>query len=77
MTPEEFIQHVTKMRDEAAAKVKRLKDADGEDEFSELNYYNGQKVALNQVLSWYNSLKTIEYPQQEPQTENNFSDGLD
>jgi hypothetical protein len=76
MTPAEFIQHVTKMRDEAATKVKRLKDADGEDEFSELNYYNGQKVALNQVISWHNSLKTIEYPQQETEPQN-FTDGLD
>ena len=40
------------MRDEAAKKIKKLKDADTDDEFSELNYYHGQEVALNQVLSF-------------------------
>lgn len=55
---EEFIARVIKLRDEAAAKVNRLKDADEDDEFSELNYYHGQKIALNQVLSWYKQLTT-------------------
>lgn len=56
MTLSEILEGVTKMRDEAAARVRKLKDADGDDEFSELNYYNGQQVALNQVLSWFSKL---------------------
>lgn len=56
MTPKEFIKEVTKMRDEATVKVKRFKDADEDDEFSQLNYYYGQEVALNQVLSFFQKL---------------------
>lgn len=40
------------MRDNAHARVKSLKNADSDAEFDELHYYNGQQVALNQVLSW-------------------------
>ncbi len=61
MTQDEFVKEVTKMRDEAHVKVKRLKDADGDDEFSELNYYYGQQVALNQVLSFITKLNP-QYP---------------
>lgn len=56
MTQGDFIKEVTKMRDEATSKVNKFKDADTDDEISELRYYHGQQVALNQVLSW---LKTI------------------
>ena len=44
------------MRDNASFKVKRLRAADTDDEFAELNYYNGQSVALTQVLSWLEKL---------------------
>jgi hypothetical protein len=57
MSLQDFINNIVKMRDEAAAKVNRLKDADGDDEFSELNYYHGQKVALDQCLSWYKAIE--------------------
>lgn len=56
MTPEEVYRATLEMRDQAAAKVKQFSDADDDDEISELNYYNGQRVALNQVLSWIKTL---------------------
>jgi hypothetical protein len=56
MTHEQFVKEVTKMRDEATKKVNKLKDADTDDEFSELNYNHGQQVALDQVLSFIQKL---------------------
>lgn len=56
MTPEEVYRATLEMRDQAVAKVKQFGSADNDDEISELNYYNGQRVALNQVLSWIKTL---------------------
>lgn len=56
MTLSEIIKETTKMRDEAAIQVRKFKDADCDDEFAQLNYYNGQQVSLNQVLSWFSKL---------------------
>lgn len=56
MTLTEVKKEITKMRDNAAAKVESLKFAESDDEFAELNYYNGQQVALNQALSWLSKL---------------------
>jgi hypothetical protein len=56
MSKEEIIQLVSNMKYEASKKVEQFKHADTDDEFSELNYYHGQKVALNKVLSWLHSL---------------------
>lgn len=52
MTHDEFIKQVTEMRDRATAQVNKFKDGDTDDEFSKLNYFHGQQVALNQVLGW-------------------------
>lgn len=58
MTLEEIKKEITEMRDNAAAKTKKFRDADSDEEFDELHYYNGQQVALNQVLSWLKTLTT-------------------
>lgn len=58
MTKDEIINEITEMRDNAAKRLKQLKDADTDAEFDELHYYNGQQVALNQVLSWLKTLTT-------------------
>lgn len=58
MTIDQIKEEITEMRDNAAARIKKLKDADSDAEFDELHYYNGQQVALNQVLSWLKTLTT-------------------
>ena len=56
MSLTEIKEEIKKMRDNASSKLKKLRDADTDAEFDELNYYNGQVVALNQVLSWLEKL---------------------
>lgn len=56
MTKDEIINEITEIRDNAVKRLKQLKDADTDAEFDELHYYNGQMVALNQVLSWLGKL---------------------
>lgn len=56
MTPEEVYRVTLQMRDRAAAKVKKFSNADDDHEITQLNYYQGQQVALNQVLSWIKTL---------------------
>lgn len=51
MTLEQVKKEITKMKDHAAFQVERFKDADSDDEFSQLNYYHGQRTALSQVLT--------------------------
>jgi hypothetical protein len=57
MTPEDFIAEVAKMRNEATKMIDKFRMADDDEEISELNYYHGQQVALNQVIYWYESIK--------------------
>lgn len=58
MTIDQIKEEITEMRDNAAKKTKKFRDADSDEEFDELHYYNGQQAAINQVLSWLKMLTT-------------------
>jgi hypothetical protein len=54
--PDPFVEWLDKEITNAGKKVAKFKDADSDDEFSELNYYNGQLVILKAAKKTYLAL---------------------